>query len=33
MVLEWAALHQRELMRNWERLQNDQPLEKIAPLQ
>ncbi len=32
MVLEWAALHQRELMRNWQRLRNDQGVEKIEPL-
>jgi len=33
MVLEWAALHQRELMKNWQRLRNDQPVEKIQPLE
>jgi Domain of unknown function (DUF4160) len=33
MVLEWAALHQRELMQNWNRLRNDQPAERIEPLQ
>ena len=33
MVIEWAALHQQELMRNWERLRNQQPVEKIAPLE
>jgi hypothetical protein len=32
MVLEWAALHQRELMQNWQRLRNDQRVEKIEPL-
>jgi len=25
MVLEWAALHQRELMENWRRLQKGNP--------
>jgi hypothetical protein len=33
MVVEWAALHQRELMRNWDRLQSGQPIEKIDPLE
>jgi len=33
MVLEWAALHQRELMQNWDRLRNDQPAHKIEPLE
>ena len=33
MVIEWAALHQRELMQDWDRLRNDQPLERIEPLE
>ena len=33
MVFEWAALHQLELMANWERLRDNQPAEKIAPLE
>jgi len=33
LVIEWAALHQRELMRNWHRLHNDEPVHPIAPLQ
>ena len=33
MVLEWAALHQRELMQNWRRLHNEEPVERIEPLQ
>jgi hypothetical protein len=33
MVLEWAALHQRELIVNWERLQQAQPAQKIDPLE
>ena len=33
LVVEWAALHQRELMQNWVRLRNDQPVERIAPLE
>ena len=32
MVIEWAALHQHELMDNWERLHSDRPLVKIEPL-
>jgi hypothetical protein len=32
MVVEWAALHQRELMDNWQRLRTDQPTRKIQPL-
>ena len=33
MVIEWAALHQRELMDNWRRLQSEQPIQKIEPLE
>ena len=33
MVIEWAALHQRELMENWRRLRDDQPIERIPPLE
>jgi hypothetical protein len=33
MVIEWAALHQRELMENWERLQNERPTTRIEPLE
>ena len=33
MVIEWAALHQQELMCNWDRLRKDQPLERIEPLE
>lgn len=33
MVFEWAALHQQELMENWRRLQMDQVVQKIAPLE
>ena len=32
IVFEWAALHQRELLTNWHRLHNEQPAEKIRPL-
>ena len=33
MVFEWAALRQGDLMLNWRRLHNDQPVEPIEPLQ
>ncbi len=32
MVIEWTALHQRELMENWQRLRRDQAPNKIEPL-
>lgn len=32
MVVEWATLHQGELMANWQRLRENQPAEKIPPL-
>jgi hypothetical protein len=32
MVLEWAAVHQRRLMRNWELLRSEESPHKIAPL-
>jgi hypothetical protein len=32
MVLEWAALHQHELLANWELVSNDQPPNRIEPL-
>jgi hypothetical protein len=32
MVIEWAALYQRELMENWRRLRTDQSARKIEPL-
>ena len=31
-VREWAALHGAELLANWERARNLEPLEPIAPL-
>ncbi len=33
MIIEWAALHQRELAENWRRVSQSQPAERIAPLQ
>jgi len=32
MVIEWAALHQRELLANWRRLEAEQTVVKIKPL-
>ena len=33
MVIEWAALHQWELLDNWNRLRDDQPAQRIEPLE
>jgi hypothetical protein len=33
LVIEWASMHQTELMENWSRIENGQALEKIAPLE
>lgn len=32
LVLEWAALHEGDLMRNWTLARESKPLEQIAPL-
>ncbi len=32
LVAEWTALHQQELMENWERAKNHETLNKIEPL-
>jgi Domain of unknown function (DUF4160) len=32
MVIEWAALHQDELMANWKKAVENESLEKIEPL-
>jgi hypothetical protein len=32
IVMEWAILHQKELMENWNRIQNEEPTKKIKPL-
>lgn len=32
LVIEWATLHQRELLEDWLRAQGQQPLNKIEPL-
>jgi hypothetical protein len=33
LVLEWAGEHRAELWENWERVQNQQPILPIAPLE
>ena len=32
MVQAWAVIHQEELLQNWERLQQHEPGQRIAPL-
>lgn len=32
LVIEWASLHQKELMLDWEAARQNQPLSKIEPL-
>ena len=32
LVLEWARVRQQELLAAWDRMQNDEPPGKIAPL-
>jgi hypothetical protein len=32
LVIEWANLHQQELLADWHRAQGQESLEKIAPL-
>ncbi len=33
LVIEWATLHQQELLADWERAQTQQDLRPIAPLE
>jgi len=33
LVIEWATLHQRELLADWQRAQTHEELQKIAPLE
>ncbi|MBM3132394.1 MAG: DUF4160 domain-containing protein [Chloroflexi bacterium] len=33
MVIEWATLHQRELLDDWQRAQTQQSLQRIDPLE
>jgi len=32
LVMEWASLHQEELMHNWDLMKQDLSLKKIEPL-
>jgi hypothetical protein len=32
LVMEWALLHQEELMLNWKLMEQDLPMNKIEPL-
>ena len=32
MILEWRALHQQELLDDWERLHTSRPPVRVAPL-
>ena len=32
LIKEWGKLHQSELMENWNRVLNSEPLKKIEPL-
>ena len=32
MVIEWATIHQEELLENWEKAVNLEPLSKVVPL-
>ncbi len=33
LVIEWASLHQNELLENWKHIEDGEPIEKIAPLE
>jgi hypothetical protein len=33
LVLEWASLHEAELLENWQLAREGRPLKKIAPLE
>jgi hypothetical protein len=33
LVMEWAAMHRSELMENWRRAENKEPLQPIDPLE
>ena len=33
LVVEWASMHQEELMEDWERARRQEPLESIVPLE
>lgn len=33
LLLEWARLHEGELLENWDRARRGEPLEPVAPLE
>jgi hypothetical protein len=33
LIIEWATLHQQELLANWQRAQAQQALQRIDPLE
>jgi hypothetical protein len=33
LVIEWASIHQSELIENWQKIENGLPVAKIAPLE
>jgi len=33
LVIEWAALHQTELLENWQLARENQPLNRVQPLE
>jgi hypothetical protein len=33
LAIEWGALHQRELLENWQRARRQEPLVLVAPLE
>lgn len=33
LVIEWAAIHKAELLANWQQARQQNPLEKIEPLE
>ena len=32
IVIEWASIHQKEILQNWQNLRDKQPTKKIKPL-
>ena len=32
IVVEWASIHQKELLDNWNKLREEKPIKKIKPL-
>jgi len=32
LVIEWAAMHRKELLKNWQAIETGRPMSKIAPL-